>query len=312
MKLIDDISDFPDNIHTVVTSGTFDGVHQGHQKILKQVVAIARKKGLQSVVLTFWPHPRFVLHKGDVKLKLLTTFEEKSELIRDIGIDYLVKIPFTEEFAQLAPFDFVNQILKNHLNTRIMVIGYDHHFGKDRKGDFDYLVANSQKFELEVEEISRHDIDHVGVSSTEIRNALLEDRVQDSEALLGRRYSLRGQVVEGDKIGRKMGFPTANLWVPEEYKLIPSEGVYATEIGINGEQFTGMTNIGTRPTVNGAQKRIEVHIFALDQNLYGQKLELIFVKKLREETKFENLEKLQQQLTLDKKQAQNIFSNEAN
>ncbi|MCP4457459.1 MAG: bifunctional riboflavin kinase/FAD synthetase [Cytophagales bacterium] len=310
MRLIDDISDFPNNIQVVLTSGTFDGVHEGHQKILRQVASIAKAKGLQSVVLTYWPHPRFVLHQDDVKLKLLTTFEEKAELIRCTGIDYLVRIPFTEEFSQLEPSEFINKILKDHLNSKIIVIGYDHHFGKDRKGNFDYLVTNSNDFGFEVVEIPRHDIDHVGVSSTKIRKALLEGRVDESEALLGRHYSLKGQVVEGDRIGREIGFPTANLWVPESYKLIPAEGVYATEVVIKGEGYNGMTNIGIRPTVNGSQKRIEVNIFNFEGDLYDKELELIFVKKLRNETKFENVEKLQKQLMLDKEIAQKIFSNE--
>jgi len=312
MRLIDDIADFPGHIHTVVTSGTFDGVHQGHQKILKQVVAIAKEKNLQSVVLTFWPHPRFVLHKDDQQLKLLTTFDEKAELIRSTGIDYLVRIPFTEEFSQLAPSNFVNKILRNHLNTRVMVIGYDHRFGKDREGNFDYLVENSKDFGFDVVEISRHDIHDVGVSSTKIRKALLEGHVHGSETLLGRKYSLKGQVVEGDKLGRKLGFPTANVWVPEGYKLIPAEGVYATQIVVDGVPHIGMTNIGVRPTVNGSQKRIEVNIFNFDGDLYGEELELIFVKKLRDEIKFENLEKLKDQLALDKDIAQKIFLNEDN
>ena len=312
MRLIDDISDFPDNILTVVTSGTFDGVHQGHQKILHQVAGIAKEKDMKSVVLTFWPHPRFVLHKNDQELKLLTTFEEKAKIIADTGIDYLVRIPFTEEFSQLLPEDFVKKIIKNLLNTRMLIIGYDHHFGKDRKGNFEYLVSNAREFGFEVTEIPRHDIDHVGVSSTKIRKALLEGRVDESETLLGRRYSLRGQVVEGDKIGRKLGFPTANLWIPEGYKLIPVEGVYATKVIADGNHLNGMANIGIRPTVNGSQKRIEVNIFNFEENLYNTELELIFVKKLRNEIKFENLDKLKEQLTLDRKSAQKIFSNEDN
>ncbi len=310
MRLIDDITDFPENIRTVVTSGTFDGVHLGHKKILKQVVSIAREKNFKSVVLTFWPHPRFVLHQDDHKLKLLSTFDEKSDLIQETGIDYLVRIPFTEEFSHLAPFDFVNRILKNHLNTKIMIIGYDHHFGKDRKGNIEYLISNSKDFGFEVIEIARQDIDHVGVSSTKIRNSLLEGRVHESESLLGRKYSLKGQVVEGDKVGRKLGFPTANLWVPEGYKLIPAQGVYATEIVIEKNRYQGMTNIGVRPTVNGSQKRIEVNIFNFEENLYNQELELVFIKKLRSENKFENLEKLQEQLLIDKSVALKIFSDE--
>lgn len=308
MKLIDDISDFPNNIQTVVTSGIFDGVHQGHQKILKQVVTLAKEKGIQSVVLTFWPHPRFVLSKDDQKLKLLTTCKEKSELIRSTGIDYLVSIPFTEEFSQLIPLNFVKEILKNHLNMKIMVIGYDHHFGKDREGNLDYLVAKAKELEFEVSEIPRHDIDHAGVSSTKIRNTLLDGRVHESCALLGRQYSLRGQVIAGDEIGRKMGFPTANIWIPESYKLIPADGVYATVVMVKGNRFTGMTNIGIRPTINGSKKRIEVNIFNFDQDVYGEELELFFVKKLRDETKFQNVEKLQQQLMLDKKYAQSILT----
>ena len=310
MRLIDDITDFPDNIHTVVTSGTFDGVHQGHQKILRQVATIAKEKNLKSVVLTFWPHPRFVLHNDDQELKLLTTFEEKIKVIEETGIDYLVRIPFTEEFSQLVPKKFVQKILKNLLNAKMIIIGYDHHFGKDRKGNLKYLVSNTEKFGLGVIEIPRHDIDHVGVSSTKIRTALLEGRVDESGIFLGRRYNLKGQVIEGDKIGRTLGFPTANLWIPEGYKLIPAEGVYVTEVLVSGQIHAGMTNIGIRPTVNGSQKRIEVNIFNFDKNLYNTELELIFVKKLRDEIKFENLEKLREQLTLDKTNTLKIFSNE--
>jgi riboflavin kinase/FMN adenylyltransferase len=310
MRLIEDLSDFPSNIRTVVTSGTFDGVHQGHQKILRQVADMAETEGLKSVVLTYWPHPRFVLHQDDQSLKLLTTFDEKAELIKETGIDYLVRIPFTEEFSQLEPEDFVKKVLINHLNTAKLVIGYDHHFGKDRKGNLAYLSANATEFGFEVMEISRHDIDDVGVSSTKIRTALQEGHVHDANSLLGRSFSLKGQVVEGDHLGRTMGFPTANIWVPEGYKLIPDQGVYATRVIWNGRDLEGMTNIGIRPTVNGSQKRIEVNIFNFEEQLYGEELELFFLKKIREEIKFDGLDRLKQQLTLDKEVIQNIFKNE--
>lgn len=310
MRLIEDLSDFPANIRTVVTSGTFDGVHQGHRQILEHVAAKARLLGRKSVVLTFWPHPRFVLHQDDQKLKLLTTFEEKAHLIAQTGIDYLVRIPFTEEFSQMEPEVFVQRVLIRHLNTSVMVIGYDHHFGKDRKGNFDYLQTHAGAFGFEVEEIPRHDIDHVGISSTKVRNALLEGRVHEATVWLGREYSLRGQVVEGDKLGRTLGFPTANLWVPETYKLIPAEGVYAVRVITSASRHIGMANIGTRPTVNGSQRRIEVNIFNFEGQLYGEEIELHFVKKVRDEVKFETLDKLREQLALDKTTVQNIFTHE--
>jgi len=310
MRLIEDITDFPTNIRTVVTSGTFDGVHQGHEKILRQVVQLGHDRQQKSVVLTFWPHPRYVLHQDDHRLKLLSTFDEKARLIEQTGIDYLVRIPFTEQFSQMEPEDFVRQVLIDHLNTATLVIGYDHHFGKERKGNFDYLQAHAASFGFDLLEISRHDIDDVGVSSTKIRTALLEGRVHDARSLLGRPYSLTGQVVEGDKLGRQLGYPTANIWVPESYKLIPAEGVYATKVRWGDRSLQGMTNIGVRPTVNGSQKRIEVNIFNFEEELYNEEIELIFIQKIREEIKFENLEMLVNQLALDKQQTLNIFSDE--
>jgi riboflavin kinase/FMN adenylyltransferase len=310
MRLIEDLSDFPSNLRTVVTSGTFDGVHQGHQKILKQVAKLAKDEGLKSVVLTFWPHPRFVLHQDDQSLKLLTTFDEKAKLIDATGIDYLVRIPFTEEFSQMEPDNFVRKVLINHLNTSKLIIGYDHHFGRDRRGNLAYLTANSSQFGFEVKEIPRHDIDDVGVSSTKIRKALLEGRVHDANSLLGREYSLKGQVVEGDHLGRTIGYPTANIWVPESYKLIPDEGVYATRVKWEGRMLEGMTNIGVRPTVNGSQKRIEINIFNFEEQLYGEELELYFLKKIRSEIRFDGLEMLKRQLTLDKETIQKLFTDE--
>lgn len=312
MRLIEDLSDFPSNIKTVVTSGTFDGVHLGHQKILKQVAKMAEEGGMKSVVLTFWPHPRFVLHQDDQTLKLLTTFEEKAKLIEETGIDYIVRIPFTEEFSHLEPADFVNKVLVHHLNTAKLVIGYDHHFGRDRKGNLEFLLEHSEEFGFDVMEISRHDIDDVGVSSTKIRLALQEGRVDEAKNLLGRYYSLTGQVVEGDRLGRTIGYPTANIWVPEGYKLIPDGGVYATRLKFKGLMLEGMTNVGIRPTVNGSQKRIEVNIFNFDEQIYSEELELFFIKKVRDEIKFDGLEMLTQQLALDKEVIQEIFRYESN
>jgi riboflavin kinase/FMN adenylyltransferase len=298
MRIIEDLTHFPSDIHTVVTSGTFDGVHLGHRKILQQLVARARKENFASVITTYWPHPRFVLGKGD-SLRLLSTFEEKAALMAETGIDFLVRIPFTEQFSQLEPDDFLRDVLLEPLNMKRMVIGYDHHFGKDRKGNFQYLKENAGRLGFEVEEIPRHDIDDVGVSSTKIRNALINGQVAEAATLLGRPYQLLGKVIKGDALGRTIGYPTANIWVPEAYKLIPADGVYAVEVACDGKRWKGMSNIGHRPTVDGLQKRIEVHIFNFDKEIYGEDLALFFHEKLRNEMKFENMEALKAQLSKD-------------
>lgn len=300
MRIIEDLSDFPADIRTVVTSGTFDGVHVGHAKILRKVSRLASENELSSAVITYWPHPRFVLHQNDDTLKLITTFEEKADLIRQTGIDYLVRIPFTQEFSQMPREQFVQRVLIQHLNTRFMVIGYDHHFGKDRLGNFQYLSENSDSFGFEVREISRQDIDDVGVSSTKIREYIMVGKVEEASALLGRSYSIKGLVVHGEKKGRSIGFPTANIWVPEGYKLIPGDGAYATRIKHEEALFVGMTNIGVRPTVDGEKRKIEVNIFDLDERLYGRELEIFFIEKLRDEKKFGSLNELSEQLKQDK------------
>lgn len=307
MRIIEDLSDFPADIRTVVTSGTFDGVHLGHEKILKQVVDKAAEAGHQSVVLTYWPHPRFVLQPDDDSLKLLSTFEEKARLLENCGIDYLVRIPFTKEFSQMEPDQFVKKVLVEHLNISCMVIGYDHHFGKDRKGNFEYLKDKCTEFGFEVEEISRHDIDDVGVSSTKIRNALQSGDVRMASSLLGTSYSLKGLVVHGDKKGTGLGFPTANLWVPERYKLIPAMGSYATEILWNNETYASMTNIGHRPTVDGTKLRIETNIFNFEHRLYGEELTVYFIERLRNERKFRDVNELKDQLEIDRKRTLEIL-----
>lgn len=311
MRIIEDLSDFPSDLRTVVTSGTFDGVHLGHQKILRQVAEHAKSKDLKSVVLTYWPHPRFVLHQDDDSLKLLSTFPEKAQLIDECGIDYLVRIPFTKEFSGMEPERFVGHVLVEKLNAVCMVIGYDHHFGKDRKGDFKYLEERAAQFGFGVKEISRHDIDDVGVSSTKIRNFLNDGNVREAANLLGRAYNIHGLVVHGDKKGTQIGFPTANVWVPEGYKLIPAFGSYATFVEYKGKAYGSMTNIGIRPTMEGKSRRIEVNIFNFDQRLYGEELTIHFVQRLRDEIRFESVEDLVDQLKQDKIQTQNILENES-
>lgn len=237
--------------NAVVTSGTFDGVHIGHQKILKRITNLAKATNGESIVLTFWPHPRFILQPNDHSLKLLSTLEEKAHLLAKAGIDYLIKIPFTEEFSKLTSEEFIKNILIDKLSTKILVIGYDHRFGRNREGSFDFLKANEKAFGFAIEEIPKQEIDDMGVSSTKIREALLGMEVTAANSYLGRPYSLSGTVVEGEKIGRSIGFPTANIAVEEKYKLIPRDGVYAVNVMFEHKKYHGMLNIGMRPTVNG-------------------------------------------------------------
>lgn len=292
----------------IVTSGTFDGVHIGHKKILSGIVNQAKEINGKSVVLTFWPHPRFILNPNENKLKLLSTFEEKADLISAEGIDYLIKIPFTKEFSQMSSEEFIHQILNDKLGTKKLVIGYDHHFGKNREGSLEYLKENQNQFGFEVQEIPRQDIDHVGVSSTKVRMALLDGNVHQANEYLGHQYSLSGTVVSGKKLGSKIGFPTANISVEEEYKLIPGDGVYAVRVSVNGEIYQGMSNIGLRPTVGGDDRKIEVNIFDFEADIYGKQISIKFIKRIRDEIKFDGLESLKSQLTKDQSEAIKILS----
>ncbi|AHM59173.1 riboflavin kinase/FMN adenylyltransferase [Flammeovirgaceae bacterium 311] len=303
MRIYEGLQNFERLPHAVVTSGTFDGVHIGHQKIIKRLTTAAKQGPGESVLITYWPHPRLVLHADSKDLKLLSTFDEKAELLAGYGIEHLVKIPFTPEFSRLSSQEFIQQVLIDAIGTKKLVIGYDHRFGRNREGSFEHLMANKQQWGFEVEEIPRQDVEHVGVSSSRIRTALSEGQVEVAATYLGRHYSFTGTVVEGDKIGRSMGFPTANLHIPEPYKLIPSDGVYAVKVSLAGAEWNGMLNIGKRPTVGGEEHRQEVHIFDLDQNLYGSQLKIMLIRQIRQEFKFNSLQELQQQLAKDKEQA---------
>ncbi|AKD04469.1 bifunctional riboflavin kinase/FAD synthetase [Pontibacter korlensis] len=300
MKVIRDVADFPQLSHAVVTSGTFDGVHIGHQKILRRVIERARQSNGQSVVITYWPHPRLVLFPEDNDLKLLSTIEERIEQLRSYGIDYLLIIPFTKEFSRTSSRTFITDILVRAINTKVLIIGYDHRFGKNREGSFEHLRARSAQYGFEVEEIPRQDVDDVGVSSTKIRRALEVGDIETANRYLGRHYSLTSKVEEGDKIGRTISFPTANLALPPAHKLIPSNGVYAVWATFNGERHAAMMNIGLRPTVDGKQLRLEVHLLNFSGDLYGRTITVEFVEQLRKERKFDSLEALQAQLLSDK------------
>ena len=300
MKVIDHFQELDPCISPVVTSGTFDGVHSGHLKILGGLVQQAQARGGESVVITYWPHPRFVLGKGSSSLKLLSTFEEKVKLLSDIGIDYLLKVRFSKEFSELSPEAFVQKVLIKGIKAKKFIIGYDHRFGKNQTGNIDFFKKNKERFGLEIEEISRLDIDQVGISSTNIRQALAAGEVDAAQGYLGRYYSLSGIVTRGDQIGRKIGFPTANLFISESYKLIPSDGVYAIFVYLGLERYNGMLNIGWRPTVKGKKRTIEVHLFDFNEDIYGSHLRVELVAIIRKEIEFNHLDGLKEQLIKDK------------
>jgi len=301
MIIIDRIDNIPEISNAIVTSGTFDGVHFGHEKILRKIVQTAKNCNGKSVVVTFWPHPRFVLFPNEKDLKLLSTLDEKIEQLRSVGIDYLIKIKFTKEFSETSSEEFIQQLLVDKLQTKKLIIGYDHRFGKNREGSFQYLSDNAKRFGFDVVEIHRQDIDDVAVSSTKIRHALTQGQVDIAREYLGKYYSITGKVVEGKKIGSTLGFPTANIDLEEAYKLIPENGVYAVRATVGKERYRAMLNIGIRPTIGGTHRTIEVHIFGFDQKIYGERITIEFVSRLRDEKKFDSLEKLKIQLSKDKK-----------
>jgi len=299
LKIIQTISNFNSLEKTVVTIGTFDGIHIGHQKILKDLIETAKKENKKSVLLTFFPHPRMVLQK-EVTIQLLNTIEEKSSLLEKMGLDYLIIHPFSKEFSRLTALDFVRDILVNQLNTSRLIIGYDHHFGKNREGNIHQLKEYSSLYDFNVEEIPAQDIDNVSVSSTKIRNALQEGSLKTANNYLGYNYMLNGTVVNGKSLGGKIGFPTANLEVNETYKLIPKTGVYIIKTVIDSVLFYGMMNIGFRHTVSGKDQTIEAHLFNFNKDLYGKNLRLELLYFLREEKKFDSIDDLIVQLKLDK------------
>ena len=300
MKIYHGLDDFVRLNYAVVTSGTFDGVHIGHQKILARLIEISRRHQGESVVLTFLPHPRLVLHPEEDTLKLLNTFEEKAELLKDARIGHLVRIPFTKEFSNYSSEDFIRKILVDTIGTRKLVIGYDHRFGHNREGSFEQLKENGPKYGFEIEEIPRQDIDHIGVSSTRIRNALDAGDIETATHFLGRPYSITGRVIPGDKLGRLLGFPTANIEIDTKFKLIPVDGIYAVTVRHEQRQYKAMMYIGNRPTINGSRRSLEVNLFDFNREIYGDSLTICFYKLIRPDSKFHDLEDLKKQLVIDK------------
>lgn len=322
MKIYNHINEFQKLNNAVVTIGTFDGVHLGHQKIIARVREEAEKIDGETVMLTFFPHPRMILHPEDQNLKLITTMPEKAELLQDLGIDHLIITPFTRDFSNLAPKEYIKNILVDRIGISKIVIGYDHRFGKDRLGGLQDLLKYSSAYGYSVLEIPEQDINEVTISSTQIRKSLLNGDVDTANEFLGYKFPLNGKVIKGDQIGRTLGYPTANLFIEENYKLIPSDGIYAVEVIISDESknknqeikdpflpenvkqktktYKGMAYIGHRPTISGMSRNIEVNIFDFAEDIYHRHIKLVFHHFIRHDIKFENLEQLTAQLAQDK------------
>lgn len=308
MKIYKDIKEFQPLHKAVVTIGAFDGVHIGHRKILSRLTELSKLVNGESVLITFWPHPRFVLKKDSEPIGLLNTLEEKIHLLDSYKIDHLLILNFNDELARLSAESFVKKILIEGIGTRFIVLGYDHRFGNNREGGIDYLNAHKETFGIECIEIPPQEIESLTISSTLIRAALKDGTIELANQNLGYAYLLRGFVIEGNKLGRTIGFPTANIFIEEQDKLIPKNGVYVVYAYIDGERYKGMLNIGVRPTVNNDKRRtIEVHIFDFEQDIYGKTLRIELIAHLREEVKFNGLDALIDQLKLDEIQSRSIL-----
>lgn len=332
MKIYHHIKDFVKLPNAVVTIGTFDGVHAGHQKIIATLVEQAKKSGGEVVVLSFFPHPRMILHPEDQELKLINTIAEKAFLLEKSGVDHLIITPFTRDFSNLQPEEYIREILINHIGTKKIIIGYDHHFGKDRAGSLKDLQKFASIYGYEVFEIPEQDIHHIAVSSTKIREALLLGNVDSANEFMLHPFTLNGKVIRGDQIGRTLGYPTANLFIEENYKLIPSDGIYAVKVAINDSPnknknqeinnpfklltpnkakitwYHGMAYIGHRPTINGMSQNIEVNIFNFNEDIYFKSIEIAFLHFIRHDIKFENLNQLIVQLGKDKQASLEYFN----
>jgi riboflavin kinase / FMN adenylyltransferase len=308
MRVFDSLESLPEFRNPIVTQGTFDGVHLGHRHILKRLTALAKEKNGETILLTFFPHPRLVLYPNDNSLKLLSTLDEKKQLLEDAGIDNLIVLPFTETFSRLSPLEFVREVLRDALHTNTMVVGYDHRFGRNREGDYNLLIGLAEALNFTVEEIPPQWIDQVKVSSTQVRNALLTGKVDEAAALLGRPYSLEGIVVHGRKLGRELGFPTANIQPADPHKLIPAIGVYAVSADTPFGTFKGMANIGMNPTIPGKGFSIEANLFDFNENIYEIALRLKFHRFLRNELKFSTIDELKEQLNQDSRNAKSALA----
>jgi len=306
LKIFNSIQEFTSSAKTIVTLGTFDGVHKGHKSILEKLITNSKTSGCESVVLTFFPHPRMVLQQN-TDLKLLNTIDEKAALLEKEGVDNLIIHPFDHAFSRLTAEEFVKDILVDKLNIHKIIIGHDHRFGRNRTATIDDLIRFGEEFGFEVEKISALAVDEISVSSTKIRNALNEGNVDYANTFLGYPYFINGTVVQGRQLGRTINFPTANIEPTENYKLVPANGVYVVASVLNGKTVYGMMNIGNRPTVNGTGTTIEVHYHDFNEDLYGQQIKVSIYHRLRDEVKFESFDALKLQLEKDRQQSLAYF-----
>lgn len=300
MRIYHSIEDFTPLKNAVVTIGTFDGVHIGHRKIISRLEELAKATGGETVVLTFFPHPRMILHPEDESIKLINTISEKAELLEALGVEHLIITPFSRDFSNQSAEEYIRDILVKKIGTKTIVIGYDHRFGKDRQGGLNDLLTLGPVYGFDVVEIPEQDVRDAAVSSTRVRAALLANQVDEANELLGYPFFVTGTVVRGDQIGRKIGYPTANIVVSERYKLVPTGGIFAVKVHAGGEVHNGMGYIGTRPTINGLTRNIEVNIFDFDKDIYNQQIRVEFLHYVRGDIKFSSMDELIAQIEKDK------------
>jgi riboflavin kinase/FMN adenylyltransferase len=291
---------------SALTVGTFDGIHLGHREIIKELMTVAQNNEFTSSLLTFEPHPKTVVQDSPHRIKLLSTLEEKLQILQDIGLERVIVAKFTREFSQMNYKNFVEEILLQHLRAACIIIGYDHSFGKNRAGNFRELENLSNLYSFNLKEVGPFKIGNQTVSSTRIRTYIDEGAMEKANEMLGRYYSLDGIVIKGEGRGQRLSFPTANLMIENQNKLLPNEGVYVVQCDVLGKQYRGMANIGYKPTFGGVSRTVEVHIFDFAENIYGEKVTIQFIKRLRDEVKFNNEEELIKQLNMDKKNSYKI------
>ena len=306
MKVFENILEYKPSRESIVTIGTFDGVHIGHRKIITDMVAKGKKENLLTILLTFFPHPRMVLQK-DSNIKMIDTINEKKNIFKKLGVEVLIIQPFTKDFSRMSAIKFTRDILVNSLKVSKLMIGYDHRFGRNREATVQTLKGFGLDYNFKVDEIPAQDIESISVSSTKVRNAIISGDFKLVNKFLSRPFNLSGKIIKGDELGRKIGYPTANLKIFEKYKLKPQNGVYLTRTKLNKQTYFGMMNIGIRPTISAKNNQIETHLFNFNGNLYGHEMTLEILEKIRVEKKFESIEKLKIQLDIDKKHCQKLI-----
>jgi riboflavin kinase/FMN adenylyltransferase len=308
MRIYHNIDEFTRLNNAVVTIGTFDGVHTGHRKIIADLKALAAETGGETVLLTFFPHPRMILHPEDESIKMINTINEKAEMLEELGIDHLIITPFSRDFSNQTAEEYIRDILVNKIGTK--KIGYDHRFGKDRQGGLEDLLRLGPVYGFDVVEIPEQDIYEVAISSTRVREALLNGAIELANTFLSYPFFITGSVIRGDQLGRTIGYPTANIVIDEKYKLIPLDGIFAVKVKLGDVVYKGMAYIGSRPTVNGHTRNIEVNIFDFDKEIYNQQIRMEFYNFVRDDMKFDSLDELKEQIRKDKLDVEALLGEE--